>query len=161
MVRYMVIPEFPDYEVSDEGDVVNDRGQSMTRSPTQYGDLTVGLMLGGVQFRRSIKGLVARAFVEGRSDIFDTPIILDGDRNNLHYTNIKWRPRWFALMYHQQWDRVDQWWFVGPVVDTTTNIEYEHIMAAAIHTGSLVHDVRTAMMNRTPVFPEGGKFLFA
>lgn len=154
------IDEFPGYFITRDGQVYNSRQQALTRSPTAYGDLTVGMVRNGHQHRRSVKVLLARAFVPGETEVFDTPILLDGDREHLEPANIKWRPRWFALMYAKQWDHVDQWWFAGPVVDITTGEEYEHILHAAVDTGSLVRDIRTGMMNRTRVFPEGGQFEF-
>src|SRR6476620_5649106 len=98
-----MVEGFEDYRVSNYGRVFNDySGREMVLSPTMYGDLSVGMYRHGQQFRRSVKGLVARAFVPGEDDVFDTPILLDGDRHNLKSTNILWRPRWFALKYIRQ-----------------------------------------------------------
>lgn len=161
MEEFCILEDFPDYMVSNYGRVVNrSRNRVMTLSPTAYGEHTVGLVKNFRQYRRSVKVLVARAFVQGETPIFDTPILLDGDRDNLHADNIAWRPRWFALMYMRQFDQEESWWFAGPVGDTITDTAYENVIEAAIGTGSLVKDIRTSLMNHTRVFPEGGLFYF-
>jgi hypothetical protein len=157
---FVIIDEFPDYVVSSHGRVLNARGKEMTKSPTQHGDLTVGLMRDGEQHRRSIKTLVARAFVRQENEIFDTPILLDWDRGNLNWWNIAWRPRWFALMYIRQADEAESWWYAGPLRDTKHGGEYENILHAAMSTGSLVRDIRQGLMNHSPVFPTGAIFEF-
>jgi len=97
------IPEFPTYMVSDHGRIRNEKTERiMALSFNQYGLLTVGLMHAGTQFRRSVPLLVAREFVPGGTDIFDTPINLDGDPENNHANNLTWRPRWFAVKYKRQ-----------------------------------------------------------
>jgi hypothetical protein len=158
---YMPIEDFPDYGITPLGEVFNLRRKTeMAHSLNYSGEHTVGLTRDGRQYRRSVKVLVARQFVEGETDIFDTPILLDGDRANLKPENIVWRPRWFALMYQRQFDEFEDWWWVGPVVDDTHGAVYPSIFDAAIMTGCLVKDIRTGMMNRTRVFPTGSKFYF-
>jgi hypothetical protein len=82
----MSIPEFPDYHVTSDGKIFNTRtGREMVLSPTMQGELSVGMMKKvfnadtgreeGIQLRRSAKVLVARAFVPGETDVFDTPIL--------------------------------------------------------------------------------------
>jgi hypothetical protein len=73
------------YEVSNFGRIYNiQTGREMVLSPTLQGILTVGLMsenhdgYPNRQYRRSVKRLVAEAFVPGETDLFDTPIQLDG-----------------------------------------------------------------------------------
>jgi hypothetical protein len=160
MEEFCVLEDFPDYMVTSYGRVIKDRVYEMTRSPTAYGDMTVGLTFRGRQSRRSVKGLVARAFVPGETLLFDTPVLLDGDRENIVPENIVWRPRWFALMYVQQFSKEESWWFAGPVADTMTNNVYPNIIEAAIATGSLAKDIRESIMNHNRVFPDGGLFYF-
>jgi hypothetical protein len=156
------IDEFPGYTISNSGVVVNTRfGQVMKHSRTQHGEHTVGLMRDGHQYRRSVKVLVARAFVDGETDVFNTPILLNGVKDCLLATNIAWRPRWFAWKYSQQFEDVENWWFAGPVIDENTGEMYEHLFLAALKTGSLVKEIRLGLLNRTPVFPTGHTFRFA
>lgn len=156
-----IIPAFSNYEVTTYGRVVNrTTGREMVLSPTVGGELTVGLMKYGVQFRRSVKVLVAEAFVPGRSDIFNTPIQLDGDRNNLTAGNIAWRPRWFAWEYTHQFHDFRAFHHIGPILDITNGIEYETIFQASIATGSLAKHIHGAITSKTHVFPGGEKYVY-
>lgn len=159
---YKVIPEFPNYMVTSFGRVYNiSKNRYMAASPTEHGDLTVGLNKNGYQYRRSIKRLVAEAFVEGRSLLFDTPIHLDNDRENLHADNIVWRPRWFAWKYSRQFEEViPSWAHSGPVINTVTGEEFDTIIDAAILTGSLILDIRWSLLNKMHVFPHRGIFAY-
>ena len=160
--QWKLIREFPMYVVSDQGNVAHRDASKppLTHSLTQHGEHTVGLMKDGHQYRRSVKVLVARAFVDTATDIFNTPILLNGDRGDLRAVNIRWRPRWFALMYQKQFDEIEDWWYVGPVLDQTDDVVYEDLLHAAISTGTLVRSIRLGMMNKTPVFPTGHMFVF-
>jgi NUMOD4 motif len=163
-----IIPDFPRYEVSNFGKVYNIKtGREMVLSPTLQGILTVGLMednLDGYpnrQYRRSVKRLVAEAFVPGETDLFDTPIQLDGDNNNLRADNIVWRPRWFAWRYFHQFYNLQPWHHSGPVVDIVNDIEYESIFVAGITTGSLFKDIRYSIHNEGYlVFPGGEMYKY-
>jgi hypothetical protein len=156
-----IIREFPNYEVSSWGKVYKKgSSQDLVQSPTLRGDLTVGLMKDGIQFRRSVKGLVARAFVDGENELFNTPILLDGDKENVRADNIEWRPRWFALEYARQFTDIRGWFREGPVLDIINNIQYESIFHAAIANGSLCKDIRAAIPSGTHVFPHGEKYIY-
>lgn len=161
MEEFVMIEEFPLYAVSNLGKVIKwCDDQPLTLSPTQHGELTVGLMKGHKQYRRSVKVLVARAFVQGETPIFDTPILLDGDRNNLNADNIVWRPRWFALEYVRQFDDPQGWWYAGPVVDIICHHGYNDIYNAAVQTGILLRDIRQSLANKDRVFPTGACFVW-
>ena len=156
------IEGFSDYYITSEGEVVNEKtNRIMTLSPTLAGEPTVGLMHNGVQHRRSVKVLVARAFVEGETEIFDTPIQLDGNRNNLHAENIVWRPRWFAWQYSAQFNQPQpDWYYAGPVLDMTYGLRYHTVLEAGITNGLLCRDILFSCNNQTPVFPTGQIFVF-
>lgn len=162
MERTKTIRSFPNYDITSNGRVFNrDTEREMVLSPTERGDLTVGLVRDGHQYRRSVKVLVAKAFVDGFTDVFNTPIQLDGDRYNLHVTNIQWRPRWFAVEYAKQFsEESPSWFFNGPVFDMVNNIQYRSIFEAAMSTGSLCKDIRAAIPSGTHVFPGGEKYLY-
>lgn len=154
------IDDFPTYEITNYGRVINLRtGREMVLSPTLHGDLTVGLTRGGYQYRYSVKVLVARAFVPGESDSFNTPILLDNDKQNLYYENIVWRPRWFALRYTRQFTNTPSWYFFGPIQEVG-GPEYETYMDAAIHNGILCIDIRNSIYAEIPVFPSGQMFVY-
>lgn len=150
------IEEFPDYDITNFGRVFNGHsGREMVLSPTLSGDLTVGLMKFGRQYRRSVKVLVARAFVEGEDAIANTPIQLDGNRENLRADNIVWRPRWLAWEYSRQFTNPPEWVNDGPVAEQYSGKLYHSIFDAAIATGQLYRDIRRSMYNGRPVFPTG------
>lgn len=152
---------FENYEVTNHGRVFNIMtGREMVRSPTMNGDLTVGLVRDHKQHRYSVKGLVAREFVPGETEIFNTPILLDGDKHNLHVANIVWRPRWFAWLHTRQFSRDQDWYHFGPIVDTTTNTTYETYLAASIANGILCSDIKDSIYNGRRVFPTHQQFRY-
>ena len=157
---FVPIPEFEKYAISNYGNVYNiELGYPMAHSPTEYGELTVGMMKDGKQYRRSVKVLVAKAFVEGESRYFDTPILLDGDRFNLYHKNIRWRPRWFAIVYYQQFNsKADR--DIGPIMNLHTEEVYDSVAEAAMANGFLIRDIRKSLVEQTRVFPDGCVFGF-
>jgi hypothetical protein len=98
------IQEFPDYHVSSLGRVQNERtGRDLRLTRNQSGIVMAGLFSRGVQYKRSVAILVAKSFLaDPHNEYFDTPIHLDGDRENNSADNLAWRPRWFAYQYHSQ-----------------------------------------------------------
>lgn len=158
---FVSIEDFPDYAVSNWGRVIHTTfDREMTRSESTNG-LTVGMVKDGRQYRRSIKVLVAKAFVPGETLKFNTPVILDGDQNNLHASNIVWRPRWFAHKYRRQFEKRYAWWDMGPVEDIFTGDVYPTAEDAAIVNGCLVRDVVLSMYNETRVYPNYNMFRMA
>lgn len=156
-----VIYGFPNYEITITGRVFNIKsGREMALSPTENGDLTVGLTRDGRQHRYSVKCLVARAFVEGESILFDTPIQLDGDKYNLNASNIQWRPRWFAWKYTWQFTKPHNWYFFGPIVDIDTMIEYRDYIIVAKTFGLLCSNIMESIYNDRLVFPTHQRFAY-
>jgi hypothetical protein len=159
--EFKTINDFPNYEISSWGRVFKKgKAEELIQSPTLRADLTVGLMKYGIQYRRSVKVLVANAFVDGKSSMFNTPIQLDGDKFNTRADNIQWRPRGFAWEYSRQFTDIRGWFYEGPVLDVTNNVEYENIFEAAIAHGSLCKDIRAAIPSGTHVFPTGEKYTY-
>jgi hypothetical protein len=157
------IPMFEKYHVTSHGRVLNSKtGRDMVFTPTQFGDMTVGLMRDGKQHRRSVKVLVAMMFVERpehEEEVFDTPIQLDGNRENLRADNILWRPRWFAVRYAKQFQEpIPSWHYVGPIYEVNSNWQYDTILEAAITNGQLCSDIHNSVLYDTPVFPHGSHY---
>lgn len=162
-----IIPEFPNYVVTSFGRVINRQtGKEMRQTHVTGGDLSVGLTKNYTQYRRSVKVLVAKAFVDnpfppGVRDlddraVWDTPVILDGDDFHLHADNLMWRPRWFAIAYTKQIDDPMEAYFSGPIVEEPSGVEYRTIIEAAMEVGSLPTDIALSVTNRDPhptVFP--------
>lgn len=154
------IYDFPGYEIDAYGNVYNliRRNKPMIWSPTLTGEPTVGLCRDGHQYRRSVKTLVARAFVEGEDHIFNCPMLLDGDKNNNRADNIVWRPRWFAWRYARQLVEIEEWYYDGPIVSMLDNKEYNQIIDAAMDRGLLAADIHVSLQSSSRVFPTGDRF---
>lgn len=153
------IYEFPGYIVSDRGDIRKEgNGHVVRLSSTKKGLTKVGLTKGGQQHTRSVALLVAEAYVPGRTDIFDTPIHLDGDRANCRAHNLIWRPRWFAVKYHRQFDFSE---FHNPAVrirDLDTGALFCGFAELCSRFGLLYRDVINASNKEVEIFPTRQRF---
>lgn len=157
--RWIEVAEFPQYLVSTEGRVMNgwnDRPKEPSRN--QQGISVVNLYKDKQQNLRSVAVLVADAFLsrDGIPEHFDTPIHLNGDRGDCRVDNLAWRPRWFAIKYHQQFRpevRTRRFGFHQPVEIIETGEVFETSWDAAIKYGMLDQEIFVATVNRTYVFP--------
>lgn len=148
MEEWVRLDEFPEYKVSDLGDIKNERsGRLVAKSLTKQGGVKVGLYHDNKQHTRSVAVLVAKAFVPGYDEsVFTTPIHLDADQRNCEASNLAWRPRWFAYRYHQQFTPMHQDWIdtyscMGPVIDLDTRTMYQTVLEAAQVNGLLMFDL--------------------
>lgn len=158
-IEWVTIPDFPDYLISNQGDVLNKAyGKWLKVSHTKEGAVKIGLVRAGKQYTRSVKVLVAESFVPGKSDIFDTPIHLDGNEDHNSEDNIVWRPRWFAWKYKHQFSHVTDNDRLGPLRDIDTNVQYYDVYQVAISNGLLFADVRRAISMKESVFPTFQRF---
>lgn len=154
------ISDFPVYLVSDRGLVCNrETGRILAQSINQHGIVNVGLMRDGLQHKRSVAMLVAKAFLRQPHPRFNTPIHLNGARHHTFVENLMWRPRAFAIAYHKQMEheysnRIDE-----PVVDLDTGERFENSFDAATTHGLLERAVVMSVLNEdVQVFPTGQKF---
>jgi hypothetical protein len=159
------IEDFPDYSVSDEGFVRSNRtGRYLASGRTMQGAPVINLRLDGKVYNRSIKVLVAKAFVDGRSEIFNTPINLNGDQTDNRASNLTWRPRWFATKYTKQFNMPTQAYVHSRRVEDITNgNKYKCIWDVGIKNGLLFVDVWYSCMSgpdHKPVFPTWQSFRF-
>lgn len=153
MERWLEIPEFPGYSVSDHGRVRNDyTGRIMALARNQGGTIHVGMVRDGRQYKRSLPKLVAEAFLPRNTlDHFRTPIHLDGNAENNHYTNLQWRPRHFADAFHRQFNR---WPLIGrPIQDIETGERYFDSHEACRRHGLLDKDVLRSVVDGVQVHP--------
>lgn len=159
MREWMEIDDFPGYSVSDDGQVRNDSfGRAMSLSRNQQGQIKVGLVQNGEQHSRSVGVLVAAAFLDPPfPHHFNTVIHLDGDLSNNHADNLMWRPRWFAIKYHQQFHNGKRGYIV-PVRDVDTGERFRTSWDAALKYGLLDREIMIATENRTYVFPTSQRF---
>lgn len=158
---FLPIPGFPGYMVGNKGKIYNTNTSRWPEyTKTLGGDPTVGLMRDGRQYRRSVKVLVARVHVPGESKEFNTPIQLDGDRDNLRADNIVWRPRWFSWRYAQQFEDPPPYSFAGPVYEHHTGSRFENMIYAAMGMGYLITDISRSIFDHAPAYPDGAIFSF-
>ena len=150
---WVEIEEFPGYAVSSWGRVMNTETDLIKKATVnQAGIPNVLLMRDGEQFRRSVAVLVANHFLDKPDRIaFDTPINLDGDRCNNRADNLAWRPRWFAMRYHQQFQRGSVHGFKGGIM--LADEVFDDVRECAKAYGLLESELITCAQNKTPIFP--------
>jgi len=158
--RWVDIPGFPLYAVSDMGRVMNKHSDHIKIATlNQAGIPNVLLVADGEQHRRSVAVLVAHAFLDEPPMLWNaTPINLDGDRTNNAADNLEWRPRWFATRYHQQFRRGAAYGFTGGVQHIQTGEIFEDVRDAALKFGLLEDDIIISAHTNTPVFPSWDEF---
>lgn len=154
-VLWVPIEDFPNYLISNFGDVMNEyNGRILNLSRTLDGTVKVNLLHEGFHYTRSVKVLVAEAFVKGQTSRINTPIQLDGNQENNRADNIVWRSRSFALNYARQFNDVLIWQERGPIRDVETGEIYLSIYDAAVVNGLLFQDIwkslRYVPVHKTP-----------
>jgi len=152
--KWVNIQGFPGYSVNPLGQVQNDStGRVLHTRLNQYGVPYVGLMRDWRQCIRSLPRLVAQAYLPPPSEIFDTPINLDGDRTNCAVDNLMWRPRWYAVYYVNQFKEP----YVNPIRTQVRAIESQEVfpdsLSAACRYGLLEREVVLSVLNKTPTWP--------
>ena len=152
-MQWRAIEDFPGYSVSNLGRVRNDdRDRVLALQRNQRGVVHVGMVRNGVQHKRSVAVLVARAFLgEPEPPIFDTPIHLDGNTANNEVSNLMWRPRWFAMKYLRQFRREPL--IQRQIQEVETGYRFNNSMDAAMRYGLLDEDIRMGIAKRTYVWP--------
>jgi len=159
MEEWVEIKDFPRYAVSNRGrvkDVVNHR--ELVQTNVQQGIPTVGLVEGNQVYRRSVPLLVALHWLPNdEPDHFDTPIQLDGNRTHCDVTNLMWRPRWFAVMYHKEKTFLEIPIHIRFRAVNDKNI-FLSVRAASIHYGVLEKDIIDSIDFGNLVYPGGLRF---
>ena len=169
MEDWREVPEFPGYSVNSEGVVRNDdREMVLARSVNQQGVVYVSLWRDHIQYNRAVPLIVAKTFLEPPPNPgFDSAIHLDGDKINTAASNLMWRPRWFAMRFHRQFQRKAP---VGmrpdvPVEEISTRERFQDIWFVVSTFGLLWLEVYTAAWNYTnqgsdwaSVWPTGQQF---
>ena len=151
---WVPVAGFPGYSINPLGQVSRDStGRLLMPRYNQYGVPYVGLMRDWQQCSRSLPLLVARAFLPRPSNIFDTPIQIDGDRSNCKADNLMWRPRWYAIQYNRQFeDRYDKA-INAPIRAVNEGERFSNSLDAACRYGLLEREVVLSIVNRTPAWP--------
>lgn len=161
-LEWSELEEFPDYAVSNHGDVANMKtGMPRKTSMNQQGVYKISLYREGRLLTRSLALLVAEAFVPRPAEHFDTPIHLDGERANCRADNLLWRPRWFAIKYHKQFRYEDFYNQYVHLMELETGTHYESVKDACVANGLYFQDVIKSYVEGTFVFPTEQEFRHA
>ena len=162
--QWSEIETFPGYSVSDQGRVRNDEtDRLLVLLRNNRNIINVGLFRDGVQHRRSVTVLVARAFLPPpelpyHQVTFDTPINLDGVRANNYVANLAWRPRWFAMKYHRQFGLHLPFEVMGPILHVGSKQVFNNPLSAAINFGLIASDILRSTRTGEEVWP--GRHIF-
>lgn len=163
LTDWLPVSEFPGYSVNPLGQVRNDETERLlfTRQ-NQFGVPYVRLTRDLRQHTRSLPRLVATAFVPQPSKFFDTPINLDGNRVDCRASNLAWRPRWYAILYTNQFREEDPWRYEHPIEvpikDKDTGLVFPDSLSAACHNGLLEREVVLSILNNTVTWPTFQEF---
>lgn len=150
--RWHELDEFPDYAISSLGEVANIKtGMPRKTSINQQGIVKISLYQGRELITRSVAVMVAEAFCEGQTDFCNTPIHLDGDRENCRADNLMWRPRWFAVQYHRQFQSPEFHAMDVHIQDINSGKEYYSVKDACIDLGLYYNDVYRSYVHERPV----------
>lgn len=161
MIEYWKnIPDFSDYAVSSDGRIMNVKTEQMRNfSVTNQGDYKVTLYREGKRCTRSVRMLVAEAFVFKPNKLFDSVISLDNDKNNLSASNLEWRPNWFAWKYHNQFkEYFPDWYYYVHIQNVSNNKTYFSIISTAQTDGVLCKDVADSVRSGKKVFPHWDEY---
>ena len=160
-VQWHELEEFPDYAVSEQGDIANIK-TGIPRKLSINGQGIVKITLYDTRKQlvtRSVARMVAEAFVpKPDQGIFDTPIHMDGELTNCRADNLVWRPRWFAIKYHRQFRNPEFHIARGTFIDIDSEEVYDSIKDICVRNGVFWQDVIKCVTEETFVFPTYQKF---
>lgn len=159
--EWIPIDGFPKYSVNSLGQVRHNRTERLVQPIlNQFGVAYVGLVRDYSQKKRSLALLVARTFIPLPPDLenFDTPINLDGDRFNCSIDNLMWRPRWFAIQFHQQFKLWPVSYVEAPIKQLSDGKVFRDSREVAKAYGLLEIDLFVSIQNRTYVWPTYQQF---
>ncbi len=162
--NWQPIKGFPGYSVNPLGQVRRDDTKRLLHTRlNQYRVPYVGLMKGDPlvdrrQYLRSLPKLVAQTFLSPPNEIFDTPIQLDGNPQNCRVDNLMWRPRWYAVLYKQQFVEPYDRPINEPVRAVNERERFPNSFEAACRYGLLEREVVLSIVNRTVAWPTYQEF---
>jgi len=162
--EWKVIEEFPDYAVSDSGEVIRiARDIPLRPAVNQQGIPYVRFYDHSRQIVRSVAVLVAEAFLEPMEHDwvhFDTPINLNGDRLDNRVENLLWRPRWFAVKFHKERRAGSTYEVTKKFYEIDTEEIFNQPYEAAIKWGLLEYAILESILSGESVFPNWQQFEF-
>lgn len=159
MEQWKEIPEFPGYEVSDQGQVRNGSTlRILSLHANGRGFIQVTLRRDFNNHIRAVHKLVACAFMDWGPE-GTVPIHINGDRRDNTVGNLDWKPLWFALARTQQRNRKaprDP----RPIRALKTGVIFENALHAANELDGLEDEVLKAAQYGPPTTYKGTTFEF-
>lgn len=163
--NWLPIEKAPNYALSTLGNIESRKtGQPIMPSRNQQGVEKITLYQDKQYMTMSVALLVAETFLpDPPRDDFTTPIQLDGNRSNCQLDNLMWRPRWFAIRYHQErrQDPFPNWARSFEIIETGEM--FRHPQECAVIYGLLEGTdigIHHAIMNEKNIFPTGFRFRY-
>lgn len=160
--RWRRLEDFPEYAISNYGDVCNIRRDRLLRqSLNNRGIPMVGLTPPqGRQVMRSVSLLVIKTF-DPEPDLpshFSSVINLDGIRENCRLDNLMWRPLNFTRAYHEQFEF--EWFHRTNVelLNLSTNEEFLGYKQACVTYGIKAVGIIMSHSNDERVFPTSHRY---
>lgn len=100
------IEGFPEWLVSSQGNVLSNWTHRIASLRTNQQNLVmVNLYQDKKIHTRLVSLLVAKAFLDPpKNSSYNSIIYLNGDKTDCRAINLMWRPRWYALRYHQMFE---------------------------------------------------------
>lgn len=147
MEQWVDIADFPKYQVSNQGRIRNTKtGKILQPLDNKRRCMMVILHRDNQGYSKSIRRLVAEAFVPGRSSINTTPIHLDQDYTNCAADNLEWRHRTMAYEWNKQGRRSESMRH-GTIQDVDSGQTWENSWLAAQELRTTEHALLTAIFN--------------
>jgi hypothetical protein len=152
---------FPDYSVSNHGDVYSNRRQKPLKiSFNEQGLPYVAFWVSNKNRTKGLAKLVAEHFltVPDNPLIFNTPIHLNGNRRDVTVWNLAWRSRPFAMLFHKELeiDPYSDWDRHFEIIETGEM--FTHLSQPAMKYGMLQRDIRMSTYNFRKVYPNDYRF---
>lgn len=107
MESWKVVPGFPKYVISPEGEIKHRKRNTVlkSRQNKQMFKMVTLMEDDTTQRTRSVALLVAQTYLPPpKNETYNSIIHLDNDRGNCNANNLMWRPRWYALLYRRMFN---------------------------------------------------------
>jgi hypothetical protein len=146
-MEWRTIPEFPNYEVNENGDVRSYRiGKNISPMMNRSGYYKLNIWHNGKLYSRLVHRLVAQAFI---SNPDDKPQInhIDSDKSNNHVSNLEWVTQ-KENMKHRTYNEVNTKRVSQYDIDGNFIREFKSLTEAANHVGAYKGNLSNVCLGR-------------
>lgn len=154
---------YSQYGVNAMGEVINFQTEKLVKPILRNKGTYLTVQLRSDVDRRykifSVAKLVAEAFVECPSEVFNSVIRHNGDPTDCRAENLSWRPRWFAATYNKQQAMKSKMRHF-PIRCVQTGRLYTGMWEVAVTHGLLLESIADSLTDGRAVFPQWYKFEF-